>query len=61
MTDDSEFADACAHLEQALPVLDKLGLHMAAADVSSALDRMRRSAFGAGRTVQEEEDHSGSD
>ena len=57
MTDDSEFADACTHLEQALTVLDKLGLHMAAADVSSALDRMRRSAIGIARIAQEE-DHS---
>jgi hypothetical protein len=44
MTDVSEFADARAHLEQALRVLDRLGLHLAAADVSSALDRMQRSA-----------------
>lgn len=49
MTDYNDYADACAHLEQALLVLDKLGLHMAAADVSSALDRMRRSAFGVSR------------
>ena len=42
--DITEFREALTRLREALALLDRLGLHVAAADVSSALDRMERAA-----------------
>jgi hypothetical protein len=40
MTEQHQFESAYSHLAAALPLLDKLGLYLAAADVSTALGRM---------------------
>ena len=43
MTEQIQFESAYSHLSAALPMLDALGLLLAAADVSTALSRMERS------------------
>ncbi|GGD99069.1 hypothetical protein GCM10011515_18650 [Tsuneonella deserti] len=43
MTEQTQFECAYSHLSAALPLLDSLGLLLAAADVSNALSRMERS------------------
>jgi hypothetical protein len=43
MTHKTQFESAYSHLTAALPILDELGLLLAAADVSTALSRMERS------------------
>lgn len=43
MTEKLQFESAYSHLSAALPLLDELGLLLAAADVSTALSRMERS------------------
>ena len=43
MSEQIQFESAYTHLSAALPLLDQLGLLLAAADVSNALSRMERS------------------
>ena len=43
MAEQIKFKRAYTHLAAALPLLDQLGLLLAAADVSNALSRMERS------------------
>jgi hypothetical protein len=43
MSEQIQFQNAYSHLSAALPLLDELGLLLAAADVSNALSRMERS------------------
>ena len=43
MSEQIQFKSAYSHLAAALPLLDELGLLLAAADVSNALSRMERS------------------
>jgi hypothetical protein len=43
MSEQIQFESAYSHLTAALPLLDELGLLLAAADVSNALSRMERS------------------
>jgi hypothetical protein len=43
MSEHTQFETAYSHLSAALPLLDELGLMLAAADVSNALSRMERS------------------
>ena len=43
MSEQIQFESAYTHLSAALPLLDELGLLLAAADVSNALRRMERS------------------
>jgi hypothetical protein len=43
MSEQIQFESAYSHLSAALPLLDDLGLLLAAADVSNALSRMERS------------------
>ncbi len=51
MKDNDNFASAYAHLTAALPLLDGLGLHLAAADVCQAIERMDKSEQGATRRL----------
>ena len=48
MTEQRQFERAYSHLSAALPLLDELGLLLAAADVSTALGRMERSDHAKG-------------
>ena len=46
MTENSDAPDAFARLQDALKLLDRAGLHLAAADVCTAIDRLRKSPLG---------------
>jgi hypothetical protein len=48
MSEQIQFESAYTHLSAALPLLDELGLLLAAADVSNALSRMERSERASG-------------
>jgi hypothetical protein len=48
MSENIQFESAYTHLSAALPLLDELGLLLAAADVSNALSRMERSERAGG-------------